>query len=80
MGHFELGRGGSERPDEVANYKENGHSIHSFYRTMAFAMFAGMGCVTSIYTAMNIAFFTLLNPDQMRTSDAVAMVGSILIF
>lgn len=42
---------------------------------MSFAMLTGMASVTVLYTAMNVAYFAVLSPAQMRTTDAVAMAN-----
>jgi len=41
---------------------------------MPFAIIGGMSLVALLYTSMNCAYFTLLTADEMKVSNAVAMV------
>jgi len=41
---------------------------------MPFAIIGGMSLVALLYTSMNCAYFTLLTANEMKVSNAVAMV------
>ncbi|PIO59937.1 hypothetical protein TELCIR_18584, partial [Teladorsagia circumcincta] len=48
-------------------------------RTMPLAIVIGMVCIALIYVAVNFAYFIVLSPAQILSSDAVAMVRSFRV-
>ncbi|CAD6196187.1 unnamed protein product [Caenorhabditis auriculariae] len=46
--------------------------IYKPRRTMPIALLGGIVTVTSIYLAMNVSYFAVLTPDQIKNSSAVA--------
>ena len=50
------------------------------FRDMPIAAFVSLITVIAIYLSINVAYFTMLSPQEFLLSDAVATVSSVLTF
>lgn len=51
----------------------------SFYRNLPRAIYISIPLVTLVYTMTNIAYFTSMTPEELLTSNAVAVVSTFFI-
>jgi uncharacterized membrane protein len=61
----------------LINFSNQISLFFASYRNVPLALLSGIGIVSAVYLAINVAYFAVLDVDTIKSSNAVAAVKNL---